>query len=138
MKEERHIETLKEVLDEIETALKDVRGLVSHQRRLAFSLSLGVVNLIELYFHKLSIIKEGAKINHKWLKRKKETLLEHLQQQITSPIDSVENINKIIDIAIKIEEKRDDLAYGVPSSEKIIQEKINLFFELKGVVGWKI
>ena len=52
MKEERHIETLKEVLDEIETALKDVRGRVSHQRRLAFSLSLGVVNLIELYFHK--------------------------------------------------------------------------------------
>nr|AQS29064.1 hypothetical protein [uncultured archaeon] len=138
MKEERHIEILKEVLDEIEIALRDERGLVTHQRRLAFSLSLGVVNLIELYFHKLSIIKEGAKINHKWLKRKRETLFEHLQQQIISPIDSIENINSIVDIAIKIEEKRDDLAYGAPSTEKVIQEKINLFFELKGITRWKI
>lgn len=40
MREERHIDTLKEVLDEIETALKDERGLVSHQRRLAFSYHL--------------------------------------------------------------------------------------------------
>ena len=112
--------------------------MISHQRRIAFSLSLGVVNLIELYFHKLSLIKEGAKINHKWFKRNKETLLEHLQQQIISPINSVENINKIIDIAIKIEEKRDDLIYGASSSEKIIQNKINLFFELKEIIEWKI
>ena len=134
MKEEKHEEILKEVLDEIETALKDKRGLVAHQRRLAFSLSLGMVNLIELYFHKFNIIKEGSQVNHLWFKRKKEKVLEQLQKQIISPINSIQNINKILKIAIEIEEKRNDLAYGSPASEKILKEKINLFFKLKEVV----
>lgn len=131
MRKEKHEEILKEVLDEVETALKDKRGLLAHQRRLAFSLSLGAANLLELYFHKIDIIKEGSKINHLWFKRKKEKVLEQLQKQIVSPINSVVNIDKIVEIAIKIEEKRDDLAYGAPATEKILQEKINLFFELK-------
>ncbi|MFH1638303.1 MAG: hypothetical protein ABIB71_07805 [Candidatus Woesearchaeota archaeon] len=57
MRKEKHEETVKEVLDEIENALNDKRGLLAHQRRLAFSLSLGAQNLLELYFHKLDIIK---------------------------------------------------------------------------------
>jgi len=134
MRKEKHEETLKEVLDEIETALKDGRGLTAHQRRLAFSLSLGASNLLESYFHKLNIIKEGSKINHLWFKRKKEKILEALQKQVISPINSIENINEIIDIIIKIEEKRDDLAYGAPASEKILQDKINLFFKLKDLL----
>ena len=64
MKEEKHEEIIKEVLDEIESALKDNRGLVSHQRRLIFSITLGAANLLELYFHKLNIIKEGSIVNH--------------------------------------------------------------------------
>ncbi len=134
MKKEKHEEILKEVLDEIGSALNDKRGLLSHQRRLAFSLSLGAVNLIELYFHKLSIIKGGTQIDHTWFKRSENRILEKLQTQITGQIDSIENIKKIIDIAKQIEEKRDDLAYGAPASDKILQEKINLFFMLKKVV----
>ena len=45
-------EIIEEVLDEIDSALKDPKGIVSHQRRLAFSLSLGVVYLIEKYLTK--------------------------------------------------------------------------------------
>lgn len=134
MKKEKLEESLKEVLDEIETALKDQKGLIAHQRRLAFSLSLGATVLLELYLHKLSIIKEGSKINHTWFKRKKENILEILQNQITSPASSVPDIDKILDLIIKIEEKIDDLAYGAPADEKILQEKINLFFELKGAI----
>ena len=134
MKEEKHKEVLKEVLDEIESALNDKRGLLSHQRRLAFSLSLGAVNLIELYFHKLNIIKEGTQIDHTWFKRNEDKILEKLQNQITSPIDSVEKIKDIVDITKQIEERRDDLAYGAPASDKILQEKINLFFKLKKVI----
>lgn len=133
MRKEKHEETMGEVEEEIESALKDERGLVSHQRRLAFLLSLGMTNIIEMYFHKLDIIKEGSKINHLWFKRKIERIKEQLQNQIVSPIDSVSNINDILKKAIKIEEKRDNLAYGVPSSEKILQEKINLFLELRGM-----
>ena len=61
---EKHEEVLKEVIDEVESALKDGRGLVAHQRRLAFSLSLGAITLLEIRFHKLGIIKEGSKIDH--------------------------------------------------------------------------
>ena len=134
MKIEKHKEILKEVLDEIESALKDNRGLVSHQRRLAFSLSLGSVNLIEIYLRTLDVMKEGSKINHMWFKRKNDTIKDYMQKQITVPLRSVADIDKIIEIAFKIEEKRDDLAYGAPSTEKLLQEKINLFFELKKVV----
>lgn len=134
MRIEKHTETLNEVLDEIESASKDKRGLLAHQRRLAFSLSMGAANLLEMYFHKLGIIKEGSKFNHQWFKRKKEGIFGQLQKQIIAPISSVLNIDRIVETMIKIEEKRDDLAYGAPSTEKILQDKINLFFELKRLV----
>lgn len=134
MREEKHDEILKEVQDEIEAALKDKRGLLAHQRRLAFLLSLGAANLIETYFHRLNIIKEGSKIDHSWFKRKKQSIFEKIEKQITSPISSIGNINTVIDIAIRIEEKRDDIAYGAPSTEKALQEKINLFHELRGIL----
>ncbi len=133
MRKERHEEILKEVLDEIEAALKDSRGLLAHQRRLAFSVSLGAVNLLEIHFHNLGAIKEGSKINHTWFKKGKEKVKEHLQSQVTSPLNSIEDVERLIELVISIEEKRDDLAYGAPSTEKILQEKINLFFELKKV-----
>ncbi|MFH1638305.1 MAG: hypothetical protein ABIB71_07815 [Candidatus Woesearchaeota archaeon] len=79
-------------------------------------------------------VKEGSKVDNRWFKRKKETILEHLQKQITSPIDSVTNIKELIKIMTQIEEKRDDLAYGAPATEKILQEKINLFFKLKEII----
>ncbi|MBI2507406.1 hypothetical protein HYV89_00445 [Candidatus Woesearchaeota archaeon] len=134
MRRERHEEALKEVLDEIEVALNDKNGLLMHQRRLAFSLSLGAVNLLELYFHKLDVMKEGSKIDHTWFKRKKERVLEILQKQITSPIKSLEKIDEVVEIICRIELKRDDLAYGAPASETVLQDKINLFFKLKEIV----
>ena len=133
MKIEKHQEIINEVLEEINSALNDKRGLLPHQRRLAFSLSLGAVNILEIYLHNLDIIKEGSKIDHRWFKRKEQTILEQLQKQVVSPINSIENIKKIIEIISKIEEKRDDLAYGAPATEKTLQEKINLFFELKRI-----
>ena len=134
MKEEKLNEILNEVLEEIEQALKDVRGLVSHQRRLAFSLSLGSIVLLELYLHKLGVIKAGSKINHLWFKRKKESIFEQLQNQVSVPVESIKNIENIVDIVVRIEEKRDELAYGASSFNELLQEKINLFFELKRIV----
>ena len=69
MRIEKHEETLKEVLDEIELASKNPKGLIAHQRRLAFALSLGASTLIELYFHKLNIMKEGSRIDHRFFKK---------------------------------------------------------------------
>lgn len=134
MRKEKHEEVLREVLDEIESALNDKRGLLEHQRRLAFSLSLGGVNLLELYFHGLSVMKQGSMIDHRWFKRNEERVLDQLQKQITSPIGSVEKIKEIVGVMRRIEERRDDLAYGAPATNEILQEKINLFLELKKIV----
>ncbi len=131
MKQEKHLEIINEVLDEIDSSLKDVRGLLYHQRRLAFLLSLGAQNILELFLHKHDLIKEGSKIDHRWFKKNNENIKEQLQKQVTSPLDSIENITKLIDITSKLEEKRDDLAYGAPATDKLLQEKINLFFDLK-------
>src|SRR3989338_8484537 len=98
MRKERHEEVLREVLDEIASALNDKNGLLRHQRRLAFSLSLGAVNLLELYFHNLNIMKEGSLIDHTWFKRKKERVIDKLGNQITSPLKNVEDIDEIIAI----------------------------------------
>lgn len=131
MLKDKHEEILKEVLDEIKIALGSKEGLLTHQRRLAFSLSLGAETILELYLHKLNIMKEGSKIDHRWFKKKEERILEKLQNQITSPVEAIDGINKVIKLICKIEEKRDDLAYGASATEELLQEKVNLFFELK-------
>jgi|SRR3989344_2734645 len=125
---------IEEVLDEIESSLKDLRGIVSHQRRLAFSLSLGSISLIELYLIKNNVLKSGAKINHLWLKKKKENVKKLITDQITCPIENLKKIDSILDRAYELEKERNELAYGKPVSENTLKEKINLFFELKKVV----
>ena len=128
---EKYKEIFGEVMDEIESSLKDSRGLIAHQRRLAFSLSFGMVTLVEFYLDKLNVLKPGAKINHLWLKKKKENAKKLISSQITSQIDSIENIDKILDAAFKIEGERNELVYGKKASEDILNKKINLFLDLK-------
>ncbi len=130
MKEENN-KIIEEVLDEIESALKDSRGVTFHQRRLAFALSLGVVSLIESYLDKLGVFRPGAKINHLWLKKKKENVKDLLSRQITCPVSSLKKIDEFLDIAYNIEKERNELAYGKTASEKVIKEKLDLFFKLK-------
>ena len=56
-----NIDILEEVNEEINSALKDPRGLLIHQRRLAFCLFIGTVALMERYFEKKRSIKNGRK-----------------------------------------------------------------------------
>ena len=135
MKIERHEESIKEVLEAIDVALKDVRGLVSHQRRLMFMVSFGMAELVELYLHKVGVMKNGASVNHMWFKRRRVYILEKIQSQIYGSVELVENFDEVVSLAMRIEEKRDDLAYGISVSDKVLMEKINLFFKLKELVG---
>ncbi|MFW6120075.1 MAG: hypothetical protein ACOC80_04145, partial [Petrotogales bacterium] len=112
MRLEKHLESLNEVIDEIQTALEDPHGLQAHQRRLALMLSIGIADLIEIYFHRLEIMKPGAKIKHNWLKRK--NIKERLEKQISGDLAKVENLDKILEKSKRIEQKRDDFAYGSP------------------------
>jgi len=128
---EKYKEIFDEVMDEIESSLKDPGGIITHQRRLAFSLSFGMVTLIEFYLDKLNVLKPGAKINHLWLKKKKENAKKLISSQITSQVGDIKNIDKILDVAFKIESERNELVYGKKVSEKILNKKINLFLDLK-------
>ena len=124
-------EIMKEVLDEIESALKDARGLAIHQRRLAFLLSLGAVSLIEEYLSKRNVLKSGSKINHLWLKKKKENVKKLITNIITCDIEDLNELDRFLDAAFELEKERNDLAYGKKVSEESLKEKINLFLELK-------
>ena len=133
MRIEKHIESLKEVLDEIESALKDPGGLLKHQRRLAIMLSLGICELVEIYFHKLGIMKSGSRIKHTFFKKKDAK--EEISNQIAISPDDVKNLDEILNIAKSVEEKRDDMFYGSPvNEEELLKDKINQFLELKNLI----
>ena len=124
-------EDMFEVMDEIETALKDPRGLAFHQKRLAFLVSLGTVSLLEAYLKKLNVFKPGAKINHLWLKKKTENVKKLISNLITCPIENLKELDNFLDIAFKIEKERNELAYGKRVQEDKLREKIDLFLNLK-------
>jgi hypothetical protein len=133
MRIEKHIEILREVEDEINSSMKDPEGLIKHQRRLAFMISMGVTELVEIYFHKLGIIKEGSRIKHEWFKKK--TIRELLSGQIIKPLETVKNIENILSISREIEEERNNLAYSSPvEGEDILRDTINQYFEIKRTI----
>ncbi len=131
---EEYQKIIEEVLDEIKSALKDSKGITAHQRRLAFSISLGVVTLLEDYLNKINVLKQGAKINHLWLKKKKENVKKLISKQITCPVENIKNLDLLLDLAHKLEKERNELAYGKIVSESILKEKINLFLNLKNQI----
>ena len=124
-------EIIKEVLDEIESALNDPKGLKAHQRRLAFSLSLGCVDLIERYLIKKDILKSGAKINHLWFKKNPENVKKLISNQIVCPIEKVFNLDNLLEKTHKIEKERNELVYGRNVSEDFLRKQIKIFLDLK-------
>lgn len=120
-----------EVLEEIEAALKDPKGIIAHQRRLAFCLSLGVVSLIEDFLDKNKVLKSGAKINHLWLKKKKENVKKLIANQVTCPIDNLNGLDELLSLAYELEKERNELAYGKLVTEEVLKNKIHLFLDLK-------
>ena len=129
---QKHQEILQEVLDEIQSAQNDPKGLLPHQRRLALMLSLGMCELIEIYFHKLGVFKEGSRIKHDWFRQKR--VKEKLEQQIITSINTIKPIDQVIALAVEIEKGRDELAYGTSSTKVPLDTKIKQFFELKFII----
>ncbi len=132
MIEERHLEALKEVHETIEETLKDSRGFLPRQRRLAAMLSLGAAHLVEFYFHKLNAIKPGTQIKHDWFQSEEKNIKIHLTGFLTKKIENLQDSNKILALAHEIELKRNELVYGAAlKNDFILKEKLNLFLELK-------
>lgn len=134
MQVEKHIEALQEVYETIEESLNDPKGLLGHQRRIASMASLGAQQLIEMYFHRLNIIKPGTQVKHEWLKSEEQNLRHRLSPILTRNIAEIPNIQAILDLANRIECDRNDILYGAPLKEdKKLKEKIDNFLELKKV-----
>ncbi len=127
-------EIITEVMDEIEASLKDPRGISAHQRRLAFSLSLGAVVLLENYFKKLGVWKSGSKINHLWLKKNEVNTKKLLEKCLASPIENIPNLDNLLNKIKEIEKERNEIAYGKKASENTLSKKINIFLELKEAI----
>ncbi len=126
-----HDAIIQETIDEIQTALRDERGLAIHQRRLAFVLSVGLVSLLEQFLQKRNVYKTGSRINHQWLKKKKENVKIMLARQITCPLEKIPELDQFLDSAYTLEKERNQLAYGKTVSEEKLKELIQLFLNFK-------
>jgi len=120
-----------ETSDEIDSALNDSRGLLFHQKRLAFCLSDGICNILENYLKEKGVLKPGAKINHQWLKKKKDNVLKILSERLITPIEKLPKLNAILDAAFKIEYKRNEFVYGVKTDDKILRDLIDIYLDVK-------
>lgn len=136
MRIEKHREVLEEVSQTIKDALDDPAGLLAHQRRLIAMLSLGASQLLEIYFHKLDVIKPGTQIKHEWFKMGEKNALIRLSAILTSDPRKIPKINELLSFAREIEKDRDDIMYGSPlAGDRSLKEKIDLWLELKKIVG---
>ncbi|HMF32643.1 MAG TPA: hypothetical protein VKK79_14565, partial [Candidatus Lokiarchaeia archaeon] len=105
------------------------------QRRLAGMISLGVQQLVEIYFHKLHVIEPGSQIKHEWFNQSLRKLKLKLQPMVTVSIENLPGLDEILYIATQIELQRNEIVYGVPLDEDTaLREKIDLFLELKKLV----
>ncbi len=124
-------EEIDEVGDEINAALNDSKGIISHQKRLAFCLSLGITNELENYLKKKNILKPGVKIDHRMLKKSKENIKKILSEKIVVEINDIKKIDFILDTAHFIESHRDNLAYGKKATEDLLKNLINKYLDVK-------
>ncbi len=124
-------EIIQEAVDEIEIALQKAEGVLSHQRRLAFLISAGGVALLESFLQKRQVLKPGAKLNHQWFKKNKENVKKIIARQLSSPIESVTEIDKFLDQLYSLEKERNQLAYGKKSTEEKMKTLIGKFLDFK-------
>lgn len=124
-------EIVEETLAEITASLEDPKGLIAHQRRLVFILSAGSVALLESFLERRQVFKAGAKINHLWLKKKKENCKKLLARQITCPLEKLPELEQFLETAYLLEKDRNEIAYGKRVTEDKIKLLIDLFLRLK-------
>ena len=130
MQEDKHVDALKEAEDTIEEALKG--NLLDYQRRVMFMISLGLQHAIELYFHRLRIIKPGAQVKHEWFKMGDKNVKLRLSAILTKKLDEIPNILEILSIAREIEKARNEIVYGAPlKDDEVLRNKIDEFLEIR-------
>ncbi len=134
MKIEKHFEALKEVDETIEEALNS-KNILSYQRRLSAMLSLGIQQLIEIYLHRLNVIRPGTQVKHEWFGIGERKLHQRLSAILTTEAKNIPRIREILILAKEIESDRNDILYGSPlSDESTIKGKIDAYLEVKRII----
>ncbi len=123
MKIEDHLRNINESLRVIEYAV--MNGIENNQRNIGFNCSVVSVEMLEVFLHMKEIINPGGIIKHDWFVSSKKA-----NEKIPYPF---ENRDKIIDLLLKIEEKRNILCYGKPQPVSEIEHVLNLFYEIKSL-----
>ncbi len=123
MKLETHLQRLKETLTVINDCIE--KGLLERQQTLGFATSAAASDMLELLFQKKGLIDQGFIIKHEWLKSRKQ-ILERF------PFDFPKK-EEIINLLVKIEEKRNVLCYGSPQKIGVLQEVADSFNKLKAL-----
>ncbi len=134
MQKAKHTDALKEVMATIEEALGS-SSVLPYQRRLIAMISIGLQHMVELYLHRLKVIKPGIHIKHNWFALGEENIRSRFSAVLTMPFGKVPEINEIVSLARSIEIDRNDILYGAPLADgKSLKEKINSFLEIKKIV----
>jgi len=118
---EKHKERLKESIEVLDESI--TKDITKRQRTISFNCSAEASDFLEIYLHKNNLISPGFVVKHEWFKSPNK-----LKEKFTFDFP---NKKEIIELMHKIEEKRNDLCYGSPQSEKIITEVILNFNKLK-------
>ena len=121
MRIEEHIKGIKESVRLLEYSIE--KGLVDNQRTIGFNTSAAAVDMLEILLHKKSLIDPGFIVKHDWFLSKNK-----VQEKIVFDFPKKK---EIIEIIMKIEEKRNILCYGKRQPENIIRESIEHFNKLK-------
>ncbi|MEK6935928.1 MAG: hypothetical protein AABW67_04005 [Nanoarchaeota archaeon] len=123
MNKESHLRNLKESLTLIEESIE--KGLLERQRTIGFNTSAACADMLEIFLHKKDLIDSGFIIKYDWLKSTNK-----IKEKF--PFD-FSNKKQIMELILKIEEKRNLLCYSKPQKIEIIQEVLNNFNQLKEI-----
>ncbi|MBI2173057.1 MAG: hypothetical protein HYT73_02475 [Candidatus Aenigmarchaeota archaeon] len=120
---ESHKRNLKESLESLKECVE--RGIEDRQRSIGFHTSAAMCDMLEMLLHKKSLIDPGASIKHDWFSSTRTT-----QEKLNFDFP---NKKEILEIMVRIENKRNILCYGKRQSEKVIRSVIDdfNFFMLK-------
>ncbi|MFH0836580.1 MAG: hypothetical protein V1870_00460 [Candidatus Aenigmatarchaeota archaeon] len=120
---ESHKKGLRESLTMIRRAIQD--GIENNQRTIGFNCSAAIVDVLEIYLHSRNLIDPGTIIKHDFFNSRKQA-----EKRLTFDFP---NKGKIIEMLVRLEEKRNILCYGKQQSGKMLEEHISLFNEIKKI-----
>lgn len=131
MKIEDHLRNFKESLNVIKESVEI--GIQKRQRNIGFNVSAGAIDLLEAFLHKKQLFNPSSIIKHEWFSSERRA-----NERIN--FDFPEK-DKIINLIVHLEEKRNLFCYGKPQPETLIEEVIRRFYELIKIfeeLGFKI